>query len=282
MKRGSGASTVSVIAIAACLALAGCSSDGWDFGSSGPMFGNPLDRPGAYWTINCMEWRGPDRKQLCERTAEALGKTFGVDAKEVFTRHDETRSRLYYGKYWRTGDKRSGQFDRPRKMLRDVKLIKDLAVDGNRYFVESRLMPYPTADVGNPEWQLRRNPGFYTLRIAIFFPEPGFEDFKQAAADYCEELRKLGHEAYYRHGDFTSEVFVGSLSRDALIQRRISGVMAAVPGPEAVALQRNPLFRYELHNGKTLAPKGGGQQLARASRVVPVHDDSQDDEFEYR
>ena len=64
----------------------------------------------------------------------------------------------------------------PQQMQRDTALIKDLTVDGGRFFLESRPVPYPTPDVGRPEWQLKRCPGEYSLRVALFFDEPGFRN----------------------------------------------------------------------------------------------------------
>jgi hypothetical protein len=253
----------------------GC-AEGWKLDFSRGFSSNPFRPQGEEWTILGMEVRGPGCVEQAERVAASLRRTPGIKSKGVYVRHDENRSRVYYGRYFRRADKETGKLDMPEEMRTDRALIKDLTVDGSRFFVESRIMPFPTPDVGEPAWELRRNPGLYTLRIALFYNEPGFTERKKAAAAYCDELRSRGHEAYYRHGDITSEVYVGSFGEDALVEGRRSGVLVSLPGAEVQALQEKETFRYELWNLKTLSSKEGGKKVVRASRVVPVSDDEDD------
>jgi hypothetical protein len=268
-----------VVVLPALALLTGCGG-GARQGEGFPAFQSPFQKIGENWTILCMEVRGMDRRQRAESIAEALRHTPGLNGNQVSVVHDSERSRIYYGRYWRAGDKNTGKFAMPRELIMDRLLIKDLTFNGDRYFLESRIMPEPTPDVGNPNWRLDRNPGVYTLRIALFFSEPGFTKRREAAAAYCEELRNKGHEAYYRHGDFTSEVFVGSFGEDALYEARKSGVLVSLPSPEVQALQEKETFRFELWNLKTLASQEGRQRSVRASRVLPVRDEPDYEEFD--
>jgi hypothetical protein len=249
-------------------ALAGCTGDM----RSGGNWLNPFRPPGEEWSIMCMEFLGPDRAKQAEEVAATLRRTPGVDPAKVKVVNEDDKSRLYYGNYYRTPDKRTGKLRIPSEMRADMEMIKNLAVNGQRFFYESRVLPAPTPDVGEPEWRIENNPGVYTLRIALFYNEPGFSERKKAAAAYCRELREKGYEAWYHHGDITSEVFVGSFPEDALIQRRKSGVLINEPGPTIRALQARENFRFELWNLKTRRKGSGSGQLVRASRVVSVGD----------
>ena len=147
--------------------------------------------------------------------------------------------------------------------------------------------PTPTPNPGPPEWQLRNCPGTYSLRIAIFFDEPGFYRRKQAAVAYCAELRDKGYDAWYRHSEFVSEVFVGTFGPDARVKGRKSGVVAYLNSTEVQALQRQEKgqFALELWNMKVRSLKPGSEQANAAaargperrvvylSRLFPVHED---------
>jgi hypothetical protein len=242
--------------------------------SLGDLFRKPFGSSGVEWTIMCKELRGPEAESQIEQIAAALRRTQGIQPDKVFTLHEPGRSRLYYGRYRRKADKTTGEFDMPTELRADNRMIKELAVDGEHFFLESRMMPAPQPHVGDPAWDIRNNPGQFTLRVAIFYPEGDFDEWKLAAAEYCRELRERGYEAYYRHGDFSSEVCVGSFGSDALLKSRKQGVLVTLPGPEVQKLQAKENLRYELWNLKTLAD-ASNRRLLRASRVVPVDEDEE-------
>ncbi len=270
--------TALCVTAACAVTVLGCNGE-WR-GGSGSNWLQPFRPPGEDWSILCMEVWGPDRQLRSERIAETLRRTPGIRPADVRVVHSEEHSRIYYGSYWRTADKQTGDLKVPDEMKRDMRLIKDLAVDGERFFYEARVLPAPTPDVGDPKWRLRNNPGEYTLRVAIFYNEPGFNERKKAAAEYCRELRERGYEAYYRHGDITSEVYVGSFGPDALVEKRQYGVLMNVPGPAVRALQRKENFMFELWNMKGRSQKTEGGKLMRSSRVVPVKGAAQRDSRE--
>jgi hypothetical protein len=261
-------------------------------------FGRTSSRRGVYWTIQCMELRGPGCRQDAERIAASLGNTQGIKRRKVVTLHEPHRSRVFYGKYLRKPDRQTGKFKIPDDMKRDSAMIKQLSgPEGGRFFFDSRPIPVPTPNVGDPAWRLENNPGTYSLRIAVFFDEPGFYERKQAAADYCEELRKKGYEAYYRHSQFVSEVFVGSFGPEARIKGRKFGVVAYFNSAEVQQLQlkEKGQFRFELWNMKVRSMNTGGgsrdrrvgrrdpnpNRIAYLSRLFPVREKAEQDEFEY-
>lgn len=260
-------------------------------------WGDITSSKGVYWTILCMELRGGSSNVDAEQIAESLRSTRGIDPREVRVAHELDRSRIYYGKYLRTPDAETGKFVIPEAMRRDAALIKDLSSnEGGRFFYDSRPVPVPTPDVGREEWKLENNPGTYSLRVAIFFDEPGFYKRKEAAAAYCGELRERGHEAWYRHTEFVSEVFVGSFGPDALVQGRKSGIVVYLNSAEVQQLQAREggRFQYELWNMKmrtlgsgdsasAVGGRAGGPEAGRIfylSRLFPVHEEEEsDDDF---
>lgn len=136
-----------------------------------------------------------------------------------------------------------------------------------------RAMPIrmPTPDVGNPGWALGNVPATYSLQVAVFEPSGDFWEYKQAAADYCAMLRDKGFEAYYHHGDASSEVTVGAFGPDAVTTKWEGGRWATYYSPAVLALQRNDLLKYNRLNGGIYRVKSGaGPSIAVPSRVVEI------------
>ncbi|MCB9850464.1 MAG: hypothetical protein H6817_07130 [Phycisphaerales bacterium] len=260
-------------------------------------WGRVTSSRGVYWTILCMEMRGAGAAGDAERVAESLRNTRGIEKRKVVVEHDVNGSRIYYGKYLRKPDKSTGQFLIPADMQRDAALIKDLSGnEGGRFFLDSRPVPVPTPDPGPPEWRLKNCPGTFSLRIAIFFDEPDFYKRKDAAVEYCKELREKGYDAYYRHTEFVSEVFVGSFGPDARIKGRKFGVVAYFNSAEVQALQlkEKGRFQYELWNMKVRTMKpgddkrgsyagsiGNDRRVVYLSRLFPVREETEDDFYDY-
>jgi hypothetical protein len=167
-------------------------------------------------------------------------------------------------------------------MNKDMRLVKQLGVPGRgHYFNQAKFVPMPSPDVGNPEWSLARANGVYTLRIGVFYNEPGFYERKEAAAEYAKALREKGHPAFYRHGLINSEVFVGEFGADAVkpYQSRGAGGLIAMDmaSDEVRALQAQENFRYELWNLRRRVENIGGKQISAGSQLVPIHEPQETD-----
>jgi hypothetical protein len=91
-------------------------------------------------------------------------------------------------------------------------------------------LPDPPAPL---EWELTRNPGFWTLQIAIYRGSPLI---KQYAVDACKEARAMGVEAYYHHSVGTSEVYVGSWPREAIKEQDSNTAVADDPNEPLLVL----------------------------------------------
>jgi len=197
--------------------------------------------------LQCLEARGPRRVQTIEQIAETLRRTAGVRPDDVFVRDEsDGAARLYYGTYYRKTDPKTGRRSEPEQMRRDIGLLRDLASEkGQRFFVQVFPVRMPMPDVGNPEWDLRRANGTYSLQVGVFEPTDEFWEYKQAAVDFCAYLRKQGREAFYFHGTGSSSVTVGLFGPDALVTKPDGKTYYA---PQVLALQRDELLTYNLLN----------------------------------
>ena len=223
------------------------------------------------WTILCATIDGPDHVLRSNSLAERLRAAPGLVPERVFVFNGRNKSQVCYGHYYRKGDKRTGTFETPGELAEDKTMV--LRQGGDDFLFEARVIPVPMPDAGKPQWELSNNPGQYSLRVALFYREPGFSRRKQAAAAYCEELREKGYEAWYRHGELTSEVFVGSFGEDARVPCRKFGVLYYAPSEEVTALQNKENFLYELWNMKAWSSKEGQGRRIRSSKLFNVHDE---------
>ncbi len=293
--------SVKILCIGAVTALGlfipGCSegwADQWNmdwgggWGKGNPqgdlanVYHAPSKRGCDEWTILARECFGSGRRSEANKIATALKKTPGVKPERVYVVHNKKDSRVYYGSYWRTPNEQTGRFNITDDMRQDLALIKDFTTSGERFFFDARISPTPTPDVGNEAWELSRNRGYYSLRVALFYNEPGFLNRKEAAAKYCEELREKGHEAYYRHTEIVSEVFVGSFGKDALVKGRRLGVVAHLPSKEVQELMKKEHFKVELRNMQVYSTPMGQRRTVQLARLFKVDEDPSDfgDDFE--
>jgi hypothetical protein len=213
------------------------------------------------WTILCLELEGPGAEATARQIAQVLRRTPQIDARSirVLPETDGAKANIYYGSYERRIDPRTGARSIPAAMERDMVLLKELAdPDGLRYFLRARKVPFPSADVGRPEWDLRRADGVYTLQVAVYFNTDKMRQRKKAAAEKTRQLRARGLEAYYYHGPTRSLVTVGSFGEDALLDQvgqvrhiEIGGQRRQVAhhyAPDVVELQKHADCRYNLTN----------------------------------
>ncbi|MCH7719464.1 MAG: SPOR domain-containing protein, partial [Planctomycetes bacterium] len=195
---------------------------------------------GQKWSIQCVELVGSEHRVLCDQLAASLRNTPGMRASKVHPVHQDAknRSRLCYGKYNRRTDPQTGKLHIPEKMAQELATIKNLTdPSGQRIFLGARMVPFPGPDVGDPRWDIARLPRKHTLQVAVFYETDHFHERKQAAAEYAAQLRKEGFEAYYHHGETSSEVTVGSFGEDLRAAAR-----------EVKQLREH--FKYALENGR--------------------------------
>lgn len=216
---------------------------------------------GQPWTIQLIELEGPFAQRHVATWADQLAAMRNIRGKEVsFEGGADGRWRLYYGVYYRKTDER-GVLTVPDQLRRDFDMLRALrADDGSAPFAYALKVPRPQPCEEVPAWILSEVPARYSLQVAVFLPTDDFQDYRQAAVEYCRFLRDEGFEAYYHHASASSMVTVGSFDESALkleiktfARTRDSGIGREVRSEnslEVEALRQNELLRYNLVNGQ--------------------------------
>jgi hypothetical protein len=245
------------LALSLAVGLSGCANAGGSDGGSGRLFG----KKGAPWTVLCLEMSGPTRTRDIEQFAETLRNTPTIRSKEVVVRDEaDGIARLYYGNYRWLPAKDGKPAPMPALMRNDLTMLRQLGDPaGRRYFLHAVPVRMPTPDVGNPDWALTRAKGVYTLQVAVFEPTDDFFEYKEAAAEYCKFLREKNYEAYYYHTNAASLVTVGAFGPEVVIRPppevaqheylKKGAIVLPVYSGVILALQRDELLKYNLHNG---------------------------------
>lgn len=216
---------------------------------------------GQPWTIQLIEIEGPYAQQHVATWAEQLSKMRGIRGKEVFYEAgSDGLWRLYYGTYYRKTDER-GVLGVPDQLRRDYDMLRQIrANDGTTPFVYALKIPRPMPSEERPEWELSRVPARYTLQVAAFVPSDDFQEYRQAAVEYCKYLRDQGFEAYYYHASASSMVTVGAFGEEAIVRElktfgstRDSGKGSEIRSSysaEVENLRQHELLRYNVVNGQ--------------------------------
>jgi hypothetical protein len=262
------------IAMATMLGLTG----GCEHGGGGLSwgFGRPKGEP---WTILCVAISGPGRIAESELLAEDVRKIQGVQSQQVKVRHGRNSSQVLYGTYHRRIDPGTGKLLVPEQLRADLRTIQ---LGG---FLGAEAIASPETDVGNPAWRQENATGAYTLLVATFENTADFYDRKTAAAEYTQELRRRGYEAYYHHGSVVSEVTVGTFGPDALLEQQTQRVqrdpdsqapryavertLMSSYSAEVRRLQAKENFAYLLRNLKRVTVQGDSKKFL-GSQLVPI------------
>lgn len=267
--------------------LAGCVDDGRKLGDGwnvSAIFAGHDPRPvGQQWTLLCLEALDTNRVRNCDDLADALRRVSHLDASRVNVAHEDEVSKIYYGTYYRKYDD-SGQPIEPGQQIvpdmkvigserfgpevtRDLRIIRSLAAGNSYPFIGARIVPKPSPDVGRPEWELSQCPGKYSLQVAVFYNTIMFGERKLAAAQYAEQLRGEGFEAYYHHGPTRSSVSVGHFGEEDVIREKgkykftnLGNRVRYSERVQALRNQKNGQFRCNLENG---------YEVRRIARVRP-------------
>lgn len=246
--------------------MVGC--DGTDTGESWLQ----PDRPkGEQWTIRCVRSGGPESEAICRRLAEALRQADGLKANKVRVQTDATSSTVCYGQYEKVPAGRGGVLAFPPEMLRDLDRIRGVVVDYRRpFFLAVPELLEPAQTSGHPEWQLSKAAGTYTLQVAMFYNTPTFNQRKEVAEEYVQQLRADGYEAYYTHELVRSIVFVGDFEAEDLV-RGPDGRLGYGPKVEQLIRKRPEEFQYLTENGFVRKYQGtDGHMRPVPSQLVPV------------
>lgn len=197
--------------------LAGCTPEpvgpGSGAGAQG-LFGRANDSAGreANFSVLLHSESGPDapnRIAYYKQNTEAETGWQGL-----YSENTASGTGLYWGRY-RTIDEAQANLTKAQKYVTRT---------GVRPYPRAMVVPIRSAEVGPAEWRLENCPGAYTMVVAVFYDDPEVKYFgrKENAVEYCRQLRREGHQAYYHHGVARSSVTIGSMPASALVARQVS------------------------------------------------------------
>jgi len=151
-----------------------------------------LDRP---------QYHVQDAKYWKESAEEQTGW------RDLYVVHEASESKLYRGKYNKLSKAESDLAKARQFRTRST----EEAPSGVPVFLTARIVPAPGMDLGPPEWRLvnKTQETRYTLVVAEFHSEGGFNEPEHYAVDYCRELRDKGYEAYLHYTPVKSYVTIG-------------------------------------------------------------------------
>ncbi|HDZ20858.1 hypothetical protein LCGC14_0125090 [marine sediment metagenome] len=160
---------------------------------------------------------------------------------DVYIVHEHGISRMYRGQYV-TRSQAEGHL----KRSHNVK-----ASDGMSLFPGATIMNLPGKQIGRPEYDLSRTTRTWTVVVAHFFnvPKARYVGREKFAADYCQQLRDRGYQAYYQHGPAKSVVTIGDFAESAY-------KMAISPGGAATPYITDPALEKLLRAFPDLAVNG--------------------------
>jgi hypothetical protein len=174
--------------------------DGW--GNEDESLGERATRINA-WAILLEEFTGSNA------TAEAQQRMGYLQTQVRLTglwlRTEHRRVSLYRGQY--TNETLpEAQFD--------LEQVQKVEIDGERPY-ENALVVSLAGDgrTALTRWDLRLYPGYYSLQIGVYDSQFG-PNYKKAAEDFAESIRRTGKQAYYYHGPNRSMVTVGLFTDD--------------------------------------------------------------------
>ena len=260
--------TFCLSAVAWLALAAGCqrgSEGGWEL----KRWDRPQGQQGEPWTILCLEATGAEACKSLDILADGLRQTPGLKRDAVRLVRQADSSRLYYGAYYRYWDSDSGRWRMPPELRRDMSCIRQLAAGQNFPFLHCTPVPQETAELGPPEWDLRRADGEYTLLVAVYSE---MEHRRQAAVEHVKLLRDQGEEAYFYHHMGKSHVSVGSFPASVL--RDTARGLPRVDHPDyAAAKRRHPDFIYNGQYISNVNRDAAGQVISKTrqpTRLVRI------------
>ncbi len=235
--------------------------DFWKVDSTGPSLFGKREGETENWTIECNEYRSPDRderERMADNMATLLKKCPELRSDDVWVQHNAERSRVFYGHYllkYVTAKTDSDSHAKGEVIVeldaeirRDLDFIRKLALGDKYPFFSARPIAEPTQDVGPSEWDLRNARGVYTLNVGVTYNTAMLHNYKEAAVEWVRDLRRRGYEGYYYHDPERplTSICVGTFGDDGLVD---DGHGETRMSDAVLALRNKEEFKYNLENG---------------------------------
>jgi hypothetical protein len=224
----------------------------------GDNSGFPQIPEGAMYTLRCGVYTDALHVQEAKEVKDMLIRQTG--SKEWYVVHSADESDIYYG-FYKTFEDHTQVAEYARAQSDHAKVASLVDQDGNPIFP---LVSFCLINVPDPpapkEWELSNDHGYWTLQIAVYKGSP---QRKQMAVDAVRDFRAHGVEAYYRHGDNTSEVYIGGWPRDAVQEQDASQAQSddpnqpllVVPGPLPKGVDGDKVYDQNGRKMKVVMPK---------------------------
>jgi hypothetical protein len=236
----------------------------------------PVPPPDAMFTLHCATFNGLTHIEDAKRVKDLLIRTTG--SKQWYVVHESEESNLYYG-FYKTFDDRAQLAEFNRAQSDKAKVSSLVNDEGEPLFPMVMFTSINTPDPPAPqEWDLAHNPGYWTLQIAVYRGSPLR---KQMAVDAVKGFRAEGIEAYYRHGETTSEVYIGSWPRQAVEEQEAAAAqtddpnesLLVVPGPLPKGVDPDNIHDAQGRKVKVVMPQLQivDDSLKRATEQYPYY-----------
>lgn len=236
----------------------------------------PMVPKGALYSLHCATFTGPTHITDAKRFKDALIRSTG--SKDWYIVHSAEESDLYFG-FYKTFYDQSQLGEYTRAQSDRAKVSSLVNEDGEALFPQVVFVSINVPDPPAPkEWDLANNPGYWTLQIAKYQGSP---DRKQAAVDAVREFRARGVEAYFRHGPTTSEIYIGSWPRQAVLEQETSVAQSnnpnenllVLPGPLPQGVDPDRVYDSSGHKMKVVQPNLQivDDSLKRATEQYPYY-----------
>ena len=228
-----------IIALLLACGFAGC--DGW----SNPWSAKPPSPGGEDPAVTIVLYRavGPKHVEVIKYVESETRRRTGW--KNLYVVHEENCSVLYWGRY--------KSVDEAQKDLKRAKAF--VSKENMKPFGQAMIVVVPGKDVGNPEWDLRRAKGHYSVLVAIFYDvfttDPPYVGRKRFAAEYCRLLREEGFEAYYYHDTTRSGVTIGAFPESAVVKSKDKTKPLIYRDPRIERILNNERFKRLAVNGRS-------------------------------
>lgn len=231
-------------------------------GSAGPgLFGSGGNK--ERWTIRCARLESANHGEMANMLGGLLGKVDGLSSRDVRISSTATTSVIYYGEYTKVPD-RDGMLVFPRKYQDDIELIRRLSFRGQTpfFFAGPELISAAAgADAASVEGHVSTAKGTHSLQIAFFYNTSDFNQRKEAAEAYVQDLRRRGFAAYYYHETLRSFVFVGDFDKSDLVPDaggtyhfgpRVQEFIARNPDEFSYLTENGMKVTHRLPNGRSI------------------------------
>ncbi len=211
------------------------------------------------WTIFVKEFTGPNAATQAQQEIAVLQAHARLTG--LWYRTEQARVSLYRGQYT-AGTLPEAQYD--------LEQVQAVEIDGERPYAGAIIVSLSgDRRTALSRWDLRLYPGYYSLQIGVYDSQFD-EDYRKAAEQFAEKVRRDGKKAYYYHGPNRSMVTVGLFTDEDFELVDGPGGMQVMSYGHAIR-QLQESYPHNLLNGRTIVERRPNQpEQVQSSFLVRV------------